>query len=122
MVCTLQRPCRFRRRRTIFRAWWASGKNSPRPSLLPVRPITRMVRVSTRPWPTERTRAASGTAPPGERLEPGVQRLLVALDPQHPVRAAGAQVGGELAGGEPGIGGDEGAGQQAAVIQRGGQL
>src|SRR3954454_11354923 len=37
------------------------GKNSPCPSSLPVRSITRMVRVSTRPWPTERTRAASGT-------------------------------------------------------------
>src|SRR4051812_26250504 len=52
----------------IFSAWAASGKNSPCPSLLPVRSITRMVRVSTLPWPTERTRAASGTAAQGSAL------------------------------------------------------
>jgi len=59
---------------------------------------------------------------PGQRLEPGVQRLLVASDPQDPVRAAGAQVGGQLPGGEPGVDGDHRVGQQAAVIEGGGQL
>src|SRR3954468_12642358 len=58
----------------------------------------------------------------GQRLEPGVQRLLVALDPQNPVGAAGAQVGGQLPGGETGVDGDHRVGQQAAVIEGGGQL
>jgi hypothetical protein len=37
------------------------------------------------------------------------------------MRATSAQVGGELAGVEPGIGGDHRPGQQAPLIQRGGQ-
>jgi hypothetical protein len=59
---------------------------------------------------------------PGQRLEPGVQRLLVALDPQHPVRAAGAQLSGQLSGGEAGVDGDHRVDEQAAVIKGGGQL
>src|SRR4051812_12578272 len=49
--------------------------------------------------------AGLGHLRPGQRLEPGVQRLLVAPDPQNPVRTPVAQVGGELAGGESGVDG-----------------
>src|SRR4051794_10165676 len=97
----------------IFSAWWASGKKSPCPSVLPARSITRMVRVSTRPWPTERTRAASGTWDQGKALSRACSVFWLPLMRRDPVRAPGAQLGGQLAGGEAGVGGEYRVGQQA---------
>ena len=104
-----------------MRAWRAAGKNSPRPSLLPSRLMTGDG-AGLDPAVADRAHPGGlGHVFPGQRLEPGVQRLLVASDPQDPVRAAGAQVGGQLPGGEPGVDGDHRAGQQAPGIQCGGQ-
>src|SRR3954451_20619145 len=83
--------------------------------------MTRMVRVSIRSWPTERTRAASGTCAHGSALSRACSVFWLPLTRRIGVRATRAQLGGQLPGGEPGVGGDPRAGQQATVIQRGGQ-
>jgi len=83
--------------------------------------MTRMVRVWNPAVADGADSGGLGHLGPGQRLEAVVQRLLVAFDPQDPVRARLAQVGGELAGGEAGVGGEHRVGQQAPLVEGVGQ-
>jgi hypothetical protein len=92
-------------------AWAAWGKASPAAAV-----VTFRVRRSVRPCPLGiRHRHVA----PGQVGELGVRAGLVALDDQQVVRAASGQVGGVLALGMQGIGGDDRAGDVDAVQQRG---